>query len=97
MENTRYIVIKNPRYIVDTNIVDLHAKLNEKDLLLCRSLVLAVQEGKFDTVEDLIKKGVNVNFRNRFGHTLLMSAAEKGYTKIAELLQVSEKTILETA
>jgi cytohesin len=51
-----------------------------------KSLFYGVLENCVGTVKDLIKKGADVNFKNRFGHSALHTAAAYGYTKIAKLL-----------
>jgi ankyrin repeat protein len=49
-----------------------------------RLAVEAASEGRWDRVEDLLRHGVDVNARGRYGRTLLMYAASRGDRKRVE-------------
>jgi ankyrin repeat protein len=49
-------------------------------------LMIAATKGDFETVKNLVKKGRNVNVRNKFGSTALMGASAGGFNEIVQLL-----------
>ena len=53
-------------------------------------LTQAVKEKDLETIELLIKKGVDVNSKDKSGYTPLHWAAEYGHKKIVELLTGSK-------
>ncbi|AFM27467.1 ankyrin repeat domain-containing protein [Desulfomonile tiedjei] len=61
---------------------DLTIKANSRSIALLK----AASKGKLDAVELLLKAGVDVNTRSKYGNTPLMRAAFKGHLKITALL-----------
>lgn len=46
-------------------------------------LILAASAGRIDTVKTLIEYGVNINAKNKEGHSALQYAASKGWTEVS--------------
>ncbi|WP_048197572.1 ankyrin repeat domain-containing protein, partial [Methanocaldococcus sp. FS406-22] len=49
-------------------------------------LIMACQEGDVEKVKELIKKGANVNAKNRFGGTPLQAAVVGNHIEVVKLL-----------
>jgi ankyrin repeat protein len=49
-------------------------------------LLRAASRGQLETVRSLVRSGVNVDARSKYGNTPLMRAAYKGYVRVAEFL-----------
>ena len=49
-----------------------------------------VEDGDRAEVKTLINDGADVNAKDEYGDTMLMAAAENGYTEIVESLKASD-------
>ena len=58
----------------------------EEQKRLDKELLEAVKKGEYKKVEELIKRGANVNEKDNDGWTALMHAASRGHKEIVELL-----------
>jgi uncharacterized protein len=63
--------------------------MSEKQTSLISNLFGAVEADDAATVQELIKKGCDVNARDKGGSTALMRASLHGYVKIVDLLLAS--------
>lgn len=53
---------------------------------LGEELIDAVMDGDLDPVKDLIEQGVDVNYKDDYGNTALMTASRYGYFDIVKIL-----------
>jgi len=69
-------------------LIESGADVNAKDNLFGRTaLMIASFYGHKEVVELLLKKGADVNAKDKNGRTALMIASKKGHKEIVELLK----------
>ena len=65
----------------------IHNKLDHVDYDDRSALHIAAAEGQFKVVEFLVKKGLDVNARDKFGRTPIVDALMKGQRNIVRYLK----------